>query len=244
MPDSNKMMFIRPKNCHYCGNGYYALGHVLSYANSKGQWSIMDIAAEQANKDQIFSALNEQDPEGIYAFGHGSNTIFTADAELPVFTTEDCSILRERVVYLLSCLTGNLLGPAIIRIGAKAYAGFNISWTWMSDSGTDGDPYEDIYARCFWESANELWIALLDGKSFIDSVQASRNKYDEWIDYWFYDKPEDPNSEDCIMWLAHDRDGLVAYTSGDEIVSEAGMGWIIPVMAIAGFLYYIFRKKQ
>lgn len=230
MPNEDNMMFVRPKNCRYCGHGYHGLYHVVEYAQQKEQWNITDISAEQANKGPVYDALNDTDPLSFYGFGHGLDCRYTGDLEQDIFSCDDCSILSERVVYLLSCLTANGLGPKIIENGALAYAGFNISWTWLSQTGTDGDPYDDRYAFGFWESANELWMALLDGYDFQESVQKSIDRYDAWIDYWFYEEPEDPESQNCIMWLIHDRDGLVALDkcmnySNQENCETGGCYW-------------------
>jgi len=213
MPDESNMMFVRPRNCHYCEHGYNALQHMVAYAQQKGVWNITDLAETQANKAPIYASIDQTDPFAFYGFGHGNHDRYTGDSEENIFTVTECGKLSGRVVYLLSCLTANSLGPAIIQNGALAYAGFNISWTWIGETENDEfsypDPYDDPYAFGFYESANELWKALLDGKTFNEAIQQSKNKYDEWIDYWFYTNPEDPASQDCIMWLAHDRDGLV-----------------------------------
>lgn len=219
MPNPDNMLFVRPKNCRFCGHGYYGLQHALQYANSKG-WDTIDIAAENANQIPVYTAIDNYDPATFYGFGHGNNCIYTGDAEEGIFTCDECNRLNGRMVYLLSCLTANGLGPEMIRQGALAYAGFNISWTWLSDTGTDGDPYADKYARGFWESANELWMSLCDGMEFRASVQKSVAKYNEWIEYWFYTNPEDPFSQECIKWLAFDRDGLVALDVCDAITDE------------------------
>lgn len=213
-------MFVRPRNCRYCGHGYHALGHVVQYAASKGLWNIADLSAEQANKTPIYNAIDNTDPFGFYGFGHGNDCEFTGDLEEDIFTCAECDKLNGKLVYLLSCLTANGLGPKIMENGAIGYAGFDISWTWLSRSGTDGDPYEDPYAICFWESANEFWMALLDGLDFHEAAQKSIDKYNEWIDYWFYENPEDPASQDCMMWLAYDRDGLVAISFCDTLIDQ------------------------
>jgi len=210
MVDTSKMMFARPIHCRYCGHGYYGLGHVVDYANQIGKWTIIDMEKEQSVKAPICAAIDQHDPASYDGFGHGNNTVYTGDTEQPIFTSTDCDKLAGRIVYLLSCLTANGLGPAIIAAGGKSYAGFNISWTWMSDSGTAGDPYDDIYAKGFYESSNEYWVALIDGYNFGDACQRSIDKYNEWIDYWIYENPGASGAASAITWLAHDRDGLVA----------------------------------
>jgi len=219
MPE-DKMMFIRPINCHSCGNGYYALGHAVDYAIQHGK-TVIDIEKEQADKGPVYASIDANDPLYFYGFGHGNVGRFTGDSEEDIFNTNECGKLANRNVYLLSCLTANQLGPAIVKAGAKAYAGFNISWTWITSSGADGDPYDDTYAHGFYESSNELWNALVDGKTMREAVQASIDKYNEWIDYWYYDNPEDPYSQEAMKWLIHDRNGLVFLTICDTLTDEA-----------------------
>lgn len=215
----DKMMFVRPINCHVCGHGYHALGHAKEYAAQHGR-VIIDIEKEQANKDPVYAAIDTHDPKYFYGFGHGNVNRYTGDSEEDIFTSDECDKLANRNVYLLSCLTANQLGPAIVEAGAESYAGFNISWTWITASGTDGDPYDDPYAYGFYESANELWNALVDGKTMQQAVQASVDRYNSWIDYWYYDNPNDPYSQEMIKWLLWDRNGLVLLTICDTLTDE------------------------
>jgi hypothetical protein len=164
------------------------------------------------------------------------------------------------------------LGPEIIKQGALGYVGYNISWTWIADTENGEfvypDPYTDPYALCFWESANEFWIAMVDGLEFHEALQAMIDRYNAWIDYWFYDNPEDPFSQECIMWLAHDRDGLVALDNCSSYTDQStcesrGCQWInnscysklpqqkglatsivplIPIIALVGLAFIIMRK--
>ena len=219
LPNESNMLFIRPKNCRYCGNGFYALGHAKNYAQSKG-FSVIDIAEKNANKEPVYNAITQYDPASVYGFGHGLDCRYTGDSEEDIYNCYECSNLNGRIVYLLSCLTANGLGLEIIRNGAVAYAGFNISWTWIAQGETDTDPYTDKYAKCFYESANALWVSLCDGDDFHTAVQRSIDKYNEWIDYWFNVAPQDPYSQECIKWLAFDRDGLVSMDVCDAITDE------------------------
>jgi len=157
------------------------------------------------------------------------NCRYTGDTEQDIFECEECSKLSGRIVYLLSCLTANGLGYKIIENGAIAYAGYNISWTWVSEGEPTGDPYEDKYAHGYWESANELWMAFIDGDDFYTAVQKCMYKYNQWIDYWY--NSGDPDAAQVMMWLVHDRDGLVVLDSCSIQYSEqdclaSGCYWV------------------
>lgn len=212
MTDTNYMMFARPYSCRYCQHGYYGLGHVVDYAKQIGLWDIVDMQKEQAVKQPIYIAIDQHNPASYYGFGHGNDDRYTGDTEQDIFNSSECDKLAGRITYLFSCLTANGLGPAIIENGGKAFAGFNISWTWLAEMppGAIGDPYGDKYAHGFYESANELWIALIDGYNVEGACQQSVDKYNEWIDYWFGPGSGISGAADAIKWLAYDRDGLVA----------------------------------
>ena len=226
------MMFSRGYNCRYCHHGYYAMQHVVDYANEIGRWNITDVQKTDANKDGIWAAIEESDPASLFHFGHGNDCVTTGDSEQPVWVCGDCANLAGRIVYFMSCLTANGLGPSIINdCGGKAYAGFNVSWTWLAND-TNGDPYEDPFAYPFFESAMELWIGLLDGLTFGEAIQRSYDKYTEWIEI----KQAEGNSN-SVKWLVHDRDSLVGlgdldaslclcgeYTNRNECVSN-GCYW-------------------
>jgi len=211
MPDMSKMMFVRPINCHDCEHGYYALGHMVEYAQTKGL-TVIDIQAQDANQGPVWQAMETHDPGSIYCFGHGNNCIYTGDSEEMIFDCNNCTPLNGRITYFLSCLTGNGLGPAIMNAGAAAYAGFVVSWTWvLTGGGPTGDPYNDPYARGFFESANELWRGIIDGKTIHEASAQSVDKYNEWIDYWLYQNPTDPGAQECIKYLVKDREGLIFF---------------------------------
>jgi len=205
--EKNNMMFIRPKNCRYCTHGYYGLGHTVTHADSKNKWDIIDIKSRDAVKSKVYELIDKWKPASIHGFGHGLPSMYTGDDEKAIFTTLECGKVNGKIIYLLSCLTANLLGPAMIANGAKSYGGFNISWTWLSEGPVMGDPYNDKYARGFYESTNELWTTLCDGATFGDALKASIAKYNYWINHWY--NSSDPNKNELIKWLVHDRDGLV-----------------------------------
>lgn len=276
MPDMNKILFIRAKRCDDCTpegtcdsciQGYNAAGHVL--AENTGGWSVIDAGDNNANKQYVDEAIEYDDPGVIFGFGHGNQNRFTAQYREDIFTTSDCDRVSGRIVYLLSCLTANQLGPMMMEKGALAYAGFNQSWTWIADTDEynnflQPDPYFDKYAQGFYESAVAVMVALCAGYSFIEAIQASIQKYNDWIQYW-YDNP-DPASQDCIMWLAFDRDALVAFSNCDEITDEQtcvqqGCLWeatqcatiprhasinpvlLIPVVFVVGIAFVVFKGK-
>ena len=140
----------------------------------------------------------------------------------------------------MSCLTANILGTSIVKAGANYYAGYNISWTWQTQGGTEGDPYNDAYAKCYWESANELWMAIIDGESFENAFARCIAKYNEWIDKWYAIGGADALEQ--ITWLLHDRDGLVMLTPASPYPPspplEMDLNILLPAVLVVGMMIY------
>ena len=125
--NKRKVLLIRSHDCRYCKQGFYALSYVLDYAATKS-YLISDLQGTLADKPHIDNEINSFDPYLIYGFGHGNSNTFTANSETPVwYVGKDLTHLKDRIVYLLSCLTANNLGPYIINQGAVGYGGFIIS---------------------------------------------------------------------------------------------------------------------
>jgi hypothetical protein len=213
-PNLSEVLFIRPRDCTYCGNGFYAMAHVVQYARSKG-YSVTDLFDAMAEMQEVYFNIVQKNPQAVFGFGHGSPYRFTGNSQTDIFNMENTSWLDDRMVYLLSCQTGAVLGQAMVSDGADSYAGYTEDWTWLCGGGADIDPYMDSppYGKSFFESANQLWISLLDGRTFAEAVSDTVAKYNEWIDYWF--NSGDPNMGEAIAYLVWDRDALIMYGNPD-----------------------------
>lgn len=203
---------MRPDMCEVCEVGYAALEYTLARAVVR-RYYIEDLKSDFATRTQLERAIAELKPPFFHAFGHGNETIFTGQwmkTVLQVGLNE--GIMAGMITYLLSCLTGVELGPAIIRAGGKAFIGYKVEWTWL-DEDSKGDPYLDYWARGYYEGSNAIVFAILDGLTTRQAVEAGYNKYTEWINYWA--SSGDPYAATAIQWLIWDRDNCVLL--GDEL---------------------------
>ncbi|GAI46090.1 unnamed protein product, partial [marine sediment metagenome] len=197
---------IRPNVCTSCDVGYAALEYTLQEAIRKG-YDITDLGSALATREDLERVIAEKAPLFLNGFGHGNVDVFTGQNTIPVITKGvNEGILTGMITYLLSCLTGVTLGPAIIAAGGWSYIGYTISWTWMDENGA-GDPFQDRYAEGFFDGSNTIPNAVLNGFTALESRQAGYNKYTEWIDYWA--TSDDPYASSCIQWLVHDRDNCI-----------------------------------
>lgn len=197
---------IRPNVCTSCDVGYAALEYTLQEAIRLG-YDITDLGSSLATKEDLELVIAEKAPLFLNGFGHGNVNVFTGQNTIPVITKGvNEEILSGMITYLLSCLTGVELGPAIIAAGGWAYIGYTVSWTWMDEDGA-GDPFQDKYAIGFYDGSNVIPIAIMNGLVAQNAKQVGYDKYTEWIDYWA--ASDDPYAADCIQWLLYDRDSCI-----------------------------------
>jgi len=211
IPAGAKIVTSRALNVQYGGHIANGALHVVNSAIENG-YTVFDNVAEQAVHDIVHQSIQTNDPFIFYGCGHGSETVFTGDNLNVIFTTEDCEILAGRLVNLHSCLTGFLLGPEIIKKGGVSFLGYVKSWMWLTGddidpSDPDADPYDCIYAKPFWESANQYMVSLFMGRETEKAYTECYEKYNEWIEYW--KESDDPYAAQIIGGLAYDRDIMV-----------------------------------
>jgi len=211
IPAGAKIVTSRALNVEHGGHIANGSKHVVDSAIENG-YTIFDNVAEQAVHDTVHQGIQMNDPFIFYGAGHGNETTFTGDNLDVIFTTADCEILAGRLVNLHSCSTGSRLGPEIIKKGGSSFLGFVKDWGWLAGDDIDtndpnADPYDCIYAKPFWESANQYMISLFTGRETKRAYMECYEKYNEWIEYW--KESDDPGAAQIIGLLAYDRDIMV-----------------------------------
>ena len=223
----NKFLNIMPYHCRYCSGAFYAMER-LSEEARRQELFVTEMRKEEAVIEPVWEALRMEDPIFVHGFGHGNNDTFTGDTTAPIFKSDMCDILQGRVVYLLSCLTANGLGPAIIGVGGIAYGGYNVKWTWIT-ANVAQDPYLDWYAEGFYRGSNEFAIALIQGEPVFRAQERCIAEYNRWINIWGTERIDDALAASAIKWLIHDRDGLTVLGDTMARIVAAGAPTIMVV---------------
>jgi len=174
-------------------------------------WRVTDLEADQATRINLEATLINENPLYFTGVGHGNEDTYTGqELEILLAVGLNEEIMSGRVVYLLSCLTGVALGPALIANKCKAFLGYRVSFTWLVD--TRYDPEDDPKAASFKYATNTIALSLASGYMTLQAYKAGIKAFDDGIELW--SQSEDPEASEVIHWLAVDRDGFVLY--GDK----------------------------
>jgi len=218
MPDKNVVLVIRPRNCHYCGNGFYALGHLVDSIKANNI-DVVDLAGQDAIKERVTQAIEKYNPDIVLSFGHGSPFVYTAENEKIVFDKNNIDILANRIWHTLSCLVGQKLGMEMVECGGLAFSGYNESWYWVAED-VNQDAYKDKYAKYFFDADNTIAFILAVTKNVAEAYRAGQDKYNQYIDCWLENPDDDEYASEIAKWLIWDRDVSVVYTQQQQYVFE------------------------
>ena len=211
MPNSNAVLIVNPRFDTATEFTNLWTKEVINEALNLG----LDTTALEENDarlTQFQSNLAAKDPLLVYIQGHGSPEIMTAqDQEHLLWTPSDewghddsnVNLVAGRVSYLLSCLTGQVLGPAIAAQPDTYYIGYTEDFIFAGwDPG-------DKYSQAFGECTNAIAKTLLRGGTLQDAYNEGIRMFDLWIDIW--QQSSDPSAPFIVSALLHNREVLIIY---------------------------------
>ena len=221
MPRMGVATCIRPSFDDATRAASMALERALSYMRLK--MDVSDLSGERATRSNTVADINSRDPLFVLGEGHGSPSNFTGHNKEIIFQVCDCSELKGRVVYLVSCEAGDQLGPDMIRKGARAFIGYKKPFVWAM--AAIGDPLADPYGKGAFEPVLELIYRLVDGRTAGEAYNASMDKWNQWINHW--SRSTDPVAPLVLQTLINNRDCQVLL--GDQNATIAAPAPAIPV---------------
>lgn len=140
--------------------------------------SFLDLQGENVNKKKVESYLTKQSPEVILFNGHGSPTeIFGFKDEVLIENNVNDSLLKNKIVYALSCSSASILGESAVKKGAKSFIGYKRSFILGTDKNREATPSKDTIASSFLEPSNRVSISILKGNSAEEASRKSKEEF-------------------------------------------------------------------
>jgi len=144
--------------------------------------SFLDLQGENANKKKVESYLSKQSPEVVLFNGHGSPTqVYGFKNEVIIENNINDSLLKDKIVYALSCSSASVLGVNAVKKGAKSFIGYKRSFILCTDKNRETTPLKDNIAHSFLEPSNRLSISILKGNSINEASHKSKEEFKKEI---------------------------------------------------------------
>lgn len=148
---------------------------------------ILRYIAPRVEPVQLFSVLVRRTPfrlsapqsDIIIGCGHGSEDTFTGQNEAVILEVGKYGPreVQGKVIKLLSCQTGMVLGPDLIKNGAEAFLGYVDDYVWVMDSDLASTPWSDKMAATSLLPVIDGLNALLDGKTAKEALDIELEGY-------------------------------------------------------------------
>lgn len=160
-----------------------------------------DLGSNQVTKEKFEGYLNKQKPRIVLLNGHGDNeSICGHNDEKIVEIGQNERVLREKIVYALTCNSGAELGESAIENGTETFIGYNAPFSFLTNKNKECVPEEDELANIFKEPSNQVSLNLLKGNTAKESYEKSQAKYRELIRKYSTSNAL-PEWKDIRFWL-------------------------------------------
>lgn len=144
--------------------------------------SFTDFHRQQANKKNVEAFLKKKKPGLVLFNGHGNaSTIFGHKGKPIIKKDLNEHLLKDKIVYTVSCESAKTLGRSSIKKGTKAYLGYSGPFSFVVDTSSSCVPQNDAYAEPFKKASNVLAKSLIEGKSSKKAYDCAVKVYNELL---------------------------------------------------------------
>lgn len=166
----------------------------------------VDLYKERANKKEVTSVINKIQPKLVFFNGHGSpSTISGQKGEVLIKKGENEDILKDKIIYSLSCSSAMELGRSCVKKGTRAFIGYDGDFALVNDRNSETRPLNDTTAQLFLKPSNLLIKSLLKGNTTQEAYEKSQNAFSESINKLkVSDLPV--GKESIFSWLVWDKE--------------------------------------
>jgi hypothetical protein len=156
--------------------------HQIIEANKRAGQTITELIGNDATPENTLEKLRTMQPIVFALVGHGNSDVTSVECTAVLVRSDspELELFKDKIVSLTSCLTAQILGPAIIDAGAEAYTGYKEEfWFFIGDEAGTTPAVRSPFVAEF-----QFVASLLQGKSVSDARKDQLTKYDEEIAYW------------------------------------------------------------
>lgn len=194
-------------------------------------WTLLNLAFRTeelyraASNRRLFSTLTVRS-NFITGTGHGKQDAYAGQYKAILWQIGQYSPseVEGKIIKLLSCECGLLLGPDLIENGAKAFQGYNKTFAFFVDAKHMLIPWLDPVGAGFLKPVTEGIRAFLEGKTNKEAYQLEYDLHTESME-----AETDPELKD---WKKHNRDSLVMLGDPDARLTETAA--VFPLLSRLG----------
>src|SRR4030042_2621502 len=140
---NNSFLITRSRHDEAMNYLFYWAGKVIEEAE-KRNFNVIDLNGEKANVGDFTGRMKKIKPRLIFFNGHGDSGLVTGyDDKILVKVNQNEELLKNCIVYALSCRSAEKLGESCIKKGTTSYLGYNDDFILVFEKDKITRPLED-----------------------------------------------------------------------------------------------------
>lgn len=173
---------------------------VIEQANKK-KVKVLDLAGKKANKKNLTSYIEVNQPKLVFMNGHGNSDIIAGyNDEVLIQVGVNESLLENKIIYVRSCEVGSGLGSSVIKKKAMAFIGYTRKYNLITLVASESRPLDDAIAQLFLAPSNLIPISLLKGNTVGEAYMKSQNSMNRSLRFMLSTKASPPQ-KDALPYL-------------------------------------------
>ena len=203
---SNKCLITRPNHDKVTSYLFQWSKEILK---NDSNLRFLNLEGKNANKAKVESYLKKQDPKLVLFNGHGNNnTICGFNNEVLIESGKNEDLLKDKIVYALSCSSAKRLGLTAVEKGTDSFIGYKNLFVIYTDSDREATPLKDDIAASFLNPSNRLILSLLKGNTSQEASNKSKDEFKKEIKKYFVSSSM-PGSDRIVAGLLWDMNNQV-----------------------------------
>lgn len=200
MPNKNNVLICRMNHDEITKYIYHWADIIKTEARLLG-FNVIELNNENFDEVRFKRMIEEYDPYLVFLNGHGSDySVKGFDKKTDVILRcKNDHLLKNRVVYALSCHTFSRLGRSAFNKGCKCYIGYTQRFVFPFRDLSEDHIFEDEISEPFMVISNEIMLSLLRGAGPEEAYKNSQKLIESYINHW--QKQIGDNSYIVLRWL-------------------------------------------
>lgn len=172
---------------------------IIQIARTKS-FKVLDLPSSKATRNLFTSYILKQNPQFLFMNGHGSPTQVTGHNNESLLDLSNTSVIKNKILYAVSCDAAKVLGSKVVTEGAQAFIGYEESFGFVHSTDRDCTPPKDKIVDPFKTASNAVPQTLLKGHSVNESYLKSQKQFrDEIRKHALSDAR--PENKEIRFWL-------------------------------------------
>ena len=156
---------------------------IKSSAEKKGH-KFLELEAKKVKKENVEKFLKKQNPKFVIFHGHGGKDCICGFGKEEIIVKKNLNdhLLKNKIIYSVTCESASELGTSVIKKGGIAFVGFKEEVWCPFDPSYMSDPLKDEIARCNLEPIMLFSQSVVKGNTVEEAYQKSQNCFKRWLD--------------------------------------------------------------